>query len=120
MKKLVLILLLSLSSLFAFENLSANNFDEKVSNKNALVEFYTSWWPSCHALGQSLTKYNASKTEDVTIFKVDLEQERALAQRFNIRGFPILLYLKNGKVVAQEFGVKSPNELKSSIIKNFK
>jgi len=43
MKKLVLILLLSFSSLFAFENLSANNFDEKVSNKNALVEFYTSW-----------------------------------------------------------------------------
>jgi len=49
-----------------------------------------------------------------------LEQERALAQRFNIRGFPILLYLKNGQVVAQEFGVKSPNQLKSSIIKNFK
>ncbi len=43
MKKLILTLLLSLSSLFAFENLTASNFDEKVSNKNALVEFYTSW-----------------------------------------------------------------------------
>jgi len=120
MKKLIIILLFSITSLFAFENLTASNFDSKVNNKNALVEFYTTWWPSCHALGQSLTQYNASKTDDVTIYKVDLEQEPELAKRFNIRGFPILLYLKNGEVVAQEFGVKTPAQLTSSIQKHFK
>ncbi len=120
MKKLIIILLLSMTTLFAFEDLTANNFDSKVNNKNVLVEFYTTWWPSCHALGQSLTQYNASKTDDVTIYKVDLEKEPALAKRFKIRGFPILLYLKNGEVIAQEFGVKSPSQLKSSVQKYFK
>ncbi len=43
MKKLVIILLLSMTTLFAFEDLTANNFDRKVNNKNVLVEFYTIW-----------------------------------------------------------------------------
>jgi hypothetical protein len=43
MKKLFVILLLSISSLFAFENLTANNFDQKISNKNVIIDFYASW-----------------------------------------------------------------------------
>ncbi len=43
MKKLIIILLLSMTTLFAFEDLTANNFDSKVNNKNVLVEFYTTW-----------------------------------------------------------------------------
>ena len=43
MKKILFILLLSMGSLFAFENLTADNFDAKISNKNVIVDFYTSW-----------------------------------------------------------------------------
>ena len=43
MKKLIIILLLSITTLFAFEDLTADNFDAKVNNKNVLVEFYTTW-----------------------------------------------------------------------------
>lgn len=43
MKKILFILLFSFISLFAFENLSADNFDEKVSNKNVIVDFYAIW-----------------------------------------------------------------------------
>ena len=117
MKKLLIILFFSITSLFAFENLTADNFDNKVNNKNVVVEFYTTWWPTCKALGKSLTKYNASKKEDVTIYKVDLEKEPNLAKRFNVKGFPILFYMKDGKIKAKEFGYKSVAELKTSIQK---
>ena len=40
MKRLLIFLLLSISSLFAFENLTANNFDKEISNKNVIVDFY--------------------------------------------------------------------------------
>jgi len=43
MKKLIIVLLFSITSLFAFEDLTASNFDSKVNNKNVLVEFYTTW-----------------------------------------------------------------------------
>ena len=112
MKKLLFVLLLSIGTLFAFENLTANNFDQKVSNKNVMIDFYYNGWPACEALGQSLTKYNSSKKEDVEIYKVNLANEPQLAKRFNIRSFPVLVYLKNGKVMATERGVRSSDELK--------
>lgn len=117
MKKLLVILLFSITSLFAFEKLTVDNFDEKVSGKNVVVEFYTTWWTTCKALGKSLTKYDASKTQDVTIYKVDLEEQEALGKRFSIRGFPVLLYLKDGQIITKEFGYKSVKDLEKSINK---
>ena len=43
MKKIILILLFSFISLFAFEELNANNFDEKIKGKNAVVVFHQTW-----------------------------------------------------------------------------
>ncbi len=43
MKKILVILLFCVGSLFAIENLTANNFDQKVSGKNVIVDFYYTW-----------------------------------------------------------------------------
>lgn len=43
MKKIVLVLLFSVFSLFAFENLTNNNFDQKIANKNVIIDFYSNW-----------------------------------------------------------------------------
>jgi thioredoxin 1 len=43
MKKLLLILLFGFSTLFAFEDITADNFDQKVKNKNVIVDFYYTW-----------------------------------------------------------------------------
>jgi len=43
MKKMLFVLLLSIGSLFAFENVTADNFDQKINNKNVIVDFYATW-----------------------------------------------------------------------------
>lgn len=43
MKKLFIALLFSFGSLFAFENLTVDNFDEKIKGKNVIVDFYATW-----------------------------------------------------------------------------
>lgn len=43
MKKIVLVLLFSVFSLFAFENLNNTNFDQKIANKNVIIDFYSNW-----------------------------------------------------------------------------
>ena len=43
MKKILTILLFTFSSLFAFENLTLDNFDKKVENKNVILDFYATW-----------------------------------------------------------------------------
>ena len=120
MKKILAILLFTFSSLLAIENLTLENFDEKVKNKNVILDFYATWWYACKTLGKSLTKYNTSKKQDVTIYKVDIDAQKELAKKFNVRTVPTLIYLKDGKFQAQEFGVKTVNELKQSVEKHFK
>lgn len=43
MKKILIILFFSFISLFAFEELNVNNFDEKIKGKKVVVDFYQSW-----------------------------------------------------------------------------
>ena len=43
MKKVLIMLLFSFASLFAFEHLNADNFDAKVSGKNVIIDFYYEW-----------------------------------------------------------------------------
>jgi thioredoxin 1 len=43
MKKIVLLLFLTFGSLFAFEELTANNYEQKVNNKNVILDFYATW-----------------------------------------------------------------------------
>ena len=40
MKKIVLALLFSIISLFAYEELNIDNFDSKIKDKNVIVDFY--------------------------------------------------------------------------------
>lgn len=120
MKKLVLVLLFSLSTLFAFEDITTANFNEKISNKNVIIDFYATWWGACKVLGKNLTKYDTSKKENVVIYKVDISKHEALPKKFGIKGVPALLYIdKNGDVKGKEMGIKTPEEIKSKVIKYF-
>lgn len=121
MKKLLLIFLFGFSSLFAFENLTAENFDQKVSKGNIVVDFYAVWWSSCKVLGENLTKYNnTSKAPDIKIYKVDIVEQVSLSKRFKIQGLPALIYFKDGQKFETLYGIKTVKELKELEMKYFK
>ncbi|WP_265936985.1 hypothetical protein [Halarcobacter bivalviorum] len=41
MKKFLFLFLFSFSSLFAFEELSEIDFEDKIANKNVIIDFYS-------------------------------------------------------------------------------
>ncbi len=43
MKKILLIMFFCIVQIFAFEELTVDNFDTKIKNQNVIVEFYASW-----------------------------------------------------------------------------
>ena len=67
-----------------------------------------------------MTKYNTSKKQDVTIYKIDVGEEKELTRKFKVRTVPALVYLKNGKVIASELGVRTPDEIEANVKKYFK
>ena len=119
MKKLLAVLFLSFTSLFAFENLTQENMQSKLENKNVIIEFYATWWGSCKVLGKNLTKYNTSKQDDVKIYKVNIQNQKFLTDKFGIKGVPTMVYMKNNEVLAKELGVRSVKQLKEYEKKHF-
>ena len=78
MKKVLLVLFFAFSSLFAFEDLTKENFDQKIANGNVLVDFHAIWWGTCKVLERNLTKYNTSNNDTIKIKLDDYDRELIL------------------------------------------
>lgn len=122
MKKILFILLFFFtSSVFALEELTDKNFDEKIANKNVIVDFHAVWWSACKVLGKNLTKYSTSKKpQNVEIYKLDIGKQEAITSRYKAFAIPMLIYFKDGKEVARQRGIKTVDELEESVNKYFK
>lgn len=80
--------------------LKEGNFSEFIEkNKHVMVEFYAPWCGHCQSLAP---EYAAAATqlkeeeEDVKLAKVDATEENELAQKYDVQGFPTILFFIDG------------------------
>jgi thioredoxin 1 len=82
--------------------------------KLQVLDFYAEWCGPCAAMGPAIeslmTEYNVEGSE-VEIKKVNVDNEPELTQKYNIRGIPTLIFLKDG---VEAFKI-SGNQTKSKI-----
>lgn len=120
MRKILIGLFFSVISLFAFEHLSPENFDEKLKGKNVIVDFYAAWCPPCKILDKNLKGFDKLKPFDITIYKIDIEAHKEFAMAQGVSALPTIIFYKNGKMVAKEVGIKDVPQLTNSSKKHFK
>ncbi|MBQ2441325.1 MAG: thioredoxin [Paludibacteraceae bacterium] len=60
------------------------------NDKPVVVDFYTTWCGPCKRLAPVLEEMSEAYKGKVNFYKVDIEQERELAVKFNIRSIPTL------------------------------
>lgn len=111
--------LFSVASLFAFEELTTENFETKIKDKNAIIDFYAVWCPPCKVLNIKLQEFEIVKPDNVEIFKVNIDEQLALAKKYKITKLPSLVYFKNGKPLKTIVGIQSADELLKSSRKIF-
>ena len=95
----VIVFLIFTNFLFSYEELTVDNFDEKIKGKNAIIDFYASWCPPCKILANNLEDFDITKPENVHIYKVNIDDELTLAKKYGVTKLPTLIYFKNGKPV---------------------
>jgi len=73
-----------------------------------LVEFYAKWCGTCRALTRTLQSVEA--VVGISVVRVDVEDDPALAARFAILGVPQLLLLCDGVETARASGSLDESE----------
>uniref|UniRef100_A0A7S3CQC5 Protein disulfide-isomerase n=1 Tax=Strombidium rassoulzadegani TaxID=1082188 RepID=A0A7S3CQC5_9SPIT len=109
MRKICLLLVLAALNLVAATAeldegvlvLTDENFDEELAkHENLLVEFYAPWCGHCKKLAPEYAgaaEVLAKNDPPLSLAKVDATEQKKLAEKFGIQGFPTLFFFKNGE-----------------------
>ena len=90
----------------AVTHLTSDTFDAAISNGSVVVDFWASWCGPCKMQAPILDQF-AEAHQEVSVCKVDVDAEPALAARYGIMNIPTLLYFKDGKLVNKTVGVQT-------------
>ncbi|MBN1185077.1 MAG: thioredoxin [Bacteroidales bacterium] len=94
--------------------LNNKNFKTIIRNGIVLVDFWAPWCAPCKIIAPTLNEI-AEENDNVTIAKVNVEQNQQLAQKFKIRNIPTLILFKDGKELKRILGVKPKRVLLKEI-----
>ena len=89
------------------------NFEAEVlqSTQPVIVDFYADWCGPCKMIAPALEEIAGELTGRVKVAKVNVDEQSALAQRYNVQSLPTLLYFQNGEVVNQTIGATSKKNI---------
>lgn len=94
--------------------ITAENFEKEVmrSTKPVLLDFWAPWCGPCRMVGPILDEIAAERS-DIVVGKVNVDEQSALAARFRVASIPMLVVMKDGKVVNQTVGARPKAQILS-------
>ena len=96
----------------------ASDVIEASQKRPVLVDFWAEWCGPCKMIGPALEEISEEMKDDVRITKLNIDENPATPQKYNVRGIPTLLLFKNGEVVAEKVGALPKAQLQEWISSN--
>jgi len=100
--------------------LTEATFDETLATTDELllVDFWATWCGPCRAIAPVLEALERDEAGRVRVAKVNVDEEPALAGRYEIRSIPTILFVKSGRVVDRVIGAVPRATLDAKVTKH--
>ncbi len=98
--------------------LTDENFQSEVidSTQPVLVDFWAEWCGPCKMIGPIIDQVGSELDGIAKVGKVNVDEARDLAVKYNVRSIPLLLFFKNGEVKDQIVGASvTKDQLKAKL-----
>jgi thioredoxin 1 len=98
-------------------HLDEATFDQTISDSNVpiLVDFWATWCDPCRMIAPVLDEIAEEQADTVRIVKVDVDNNRELSNRCEIRNIPTLFFFKGGELKDQVVGLTTKADLISRL-----
>lgn len=98
--------------------ITKENFEKEAvrSELPVLLDFWAAWCPPCRMLSPIVEEIAAEYEGKAKVGKVNVDEEPELAAMFGVENIPMVVVMRNGKVVSTSVGYK-PREQITAMLK---
>ncbi|MDN6431244.1 thioredoxin [Corynebacterium flavescens] len=101
------------------KDVTAETFRSEVieADKPVVVDFWADWCGPCKKLSPLLDQIAEEMAEEVSVVKVNVDEQRNLGAMFQIMSLPSVLIFNNGEKVDEFVGLRSKADIVAQIRK---
>ena len=96
---------------------SAEEFDGEVLDANVpvVVDFWAPWCGPCRVVAPEVEKLAERADGAVKFVKVNIDENREVAMKYNVMSIPTIAKFERGSLVAQAVGAKGADALSKEL-----
>jgi thioredoxin 1 len=88
---------------------------EGSKQKAVLVDFWAEWCGPCHAVSPVLERIVAERPDELTLVKVNIDENQELAGRFGVMSIPTMIRFRDGEPAAAAIGARPKGDLERQL-----
>lgn len=92
-------------------HLNYPNFDKVVGQSTILIDFWAEWCAPCKVQDPILDQVAEEMNGRILVGKVNIDDNKTLANKYNIMSIPTMILFKNGEKIHHFSGVQSKERI---------